>query len=348
MRGIPDDRWKGLSDDPFDTGLENREEDFPGFVDGKYNAFWTFHNAMMGASVDGDLASVQSLMARSGADIAARFAQSFDKYVRRGCLSSACEHGHLDLLAYWLEDSSLMPPLRVNDYVIDYGRPEDCREEGVAAPLLWVAAAHGQYDLAQALLVRGADPEAPASDGSTPFYVACEQGHTPVLRLLSRQKVDMHSLNQDGTSPIYAAAMNGHLEVVQFLHTSGCDVQTRGTIHLWSEERGEYLLTGVTLHRIAQDFGHTQLLQWLESLAQPVVEARKRERSSMSPLERAQLAGVADMLKPIPPVLHVRIASGSEEDAAAAKKELHKLQKYNSQVISRAEAKKLKQTTLSF
>ena len=44
----------------------------------------------------------------------------------------------------------------------------------------------------------------------------------------------------------------------------------------------------------------------------------------------------------------MRIASGSEEDAAAAKKELHKLQKYNNQVFSRAEATKLKQTTLSF
>ena len=72
---------------------------------------------------------------------------------------------------------------------------------------------------------------------------------------------------------------------------------------------------------IAQDKGHAQLRQWLEDLAQPVAEAQKRERSSMSRLERAQLAGVADMLKPIPHGLHMRIASGSEEDAAAAKKE---------------------------
>ena len=106
------------------------------------------------------------------------------------------------------------------------------------------------------------------------------------------------------------------------------DIQARGAIHLWDKARGlgskgEYLLTGVTIHMIAQDNGHAQLLQWLKDLAQPVAEGRKRERSSMAPLERAQLAGVADMLKPIPPGLHVQIVSGSKEDAAAAKKKLH-------------------------
>jgi len=220
------------------------------------DAFWSFQGPLVNASESGDVASVKSLMDRS-AGVAARFAHSFDMFVCRMSLSIACERGHLDLLAYWLDDSSLTPPLRVNDFVPCYDLVQcfGWREEGVAASLLWVAAARGQCELAQALLSRGADLEEPASDGSTPFYVACEQGHTAMLRLLSRQKVDMHSLNQDGTAPIHAAAMNGHLEAVKFLHENGVDVQTRGTIHLWQPSRGcgskgEYLLTGVTIRMI--------------------------------------------------------------------------------------------------
>ena len=289
-------------------------------------------------------------------NLAARFAYSFDDTCRRS-LSIACEHGHLDLLAYWLDNSSLTPPLHVNAFVPGY-RPDEMDEqgvvvgahEGIAAPLLWVAALHGQCDLVQELLARGVDLEAPASDGSTPFFVACEHGHTAMLHLLAGQKVDMCCLNQDGTAPIYAAATSGHLGVVQFLHDNGVDIQTIGTLRWWDEKRGDYLRTGITLRKIAQECCHTLLLQWLDEVNQPVAGKGKRERSSTAQLERAQLAGVADMLKPIPPGLHTRIASGSKEDAAVAKKELYKLQKYNNQVISRAEKKKLKlkQSTLSF
>ena len=43
-----------------------------------------------------------------------------------------------------------------------------------------------------------------------------------------------------------------------------------------------------------------------------------------------------------------RLHTDASTAVAVAKKELHKLQKYNNQVISRAEKKKLKQSTLSF
>ena len=59
-------------------------------------------------------------MDTSSVDAAARFALSFDNGCRLS-LSVACARGDLDLLAYWLDDSSLTPrPLRVNDFVPYY------------------------------------------------------------------------------------------------------------------------------------------------------------------------------------------------------------------------------------
>ena len=103
-------------------------------------------------------------------------------------------------------------------------------------------------------------------------------------------RMRMSDSNQDGTTPIHAAAMNGHLEVVRFLHESGVEVETQGTILHWNQERferGYCLLSGVTLRMIAQRYGDQELLQWLDSLIQPLAEIGKRERSSTAPLERA-------------------------------------------------------------
>ena len=68
--------------------------------------------------------------------------------------------------------------------------------------------------------------------------------------------------------------------------------------------------------------------------------------SSLPLIERAQQAGVSSKLKAIPSNLHERIANSTAEDAAAAKKELHAIQKHNHQIVARAEAKRLRQTLL--
>ena len=93
----------------------------------------------------------------------------------------------------------------------------------------------------------------------------------------------------------------------------------------------EILLTGLTPMMIAQRYKHAELIQWLaRPAASPADFAPKRERSAMTILERAQLAGVSHKLKPTPDSLHTRIATGTTDDAVAAKKELHALQKLNS------------------
>ena len=54
------------------------------------------------------------------------------------------------------------------------------------------------------LIVRGADAGAAASDGTTPWYTACEHGSMDVLRVLQSCGVDMEQAEEDGgTSPVH-------------------------------------------------------------------------------------------------------------------------------------------------
>ena len=50
--------------------------------------------------------------------------------------------------------------------------------------------------------------------GATPFYVACQNGHIDVVRILAADpRVDVTQGMQSGATPLYVACQNGHLEV---------------------------------------------------------------------------------------------------------------------------------------
>ena len=80
-------------------------------------------------------------------------------------------------------------------------------------------------------ITRGTDPCMAASDGRTPFYVACAEGHIDIVKLLCAQKVVMCKADQDGTAPAHIAAACGHLEVIQYLHEQGVSVKHPGSIY---------------------------------------------------------------------------------------------------------------------
>ena len=52
----------------------------------------------------------------------------------------------------------------------------------------------------------------------TPLYVACENGHLDVVRmLLSTEGIDPNRATKDGGTPLYIACEKGHLDVVRML-----------------------------------------------------------------------------------------------------------------------------------
>ena len=276
---------------------------------------------------------------------------------------------------YWLDE----PDPEADDDAWDAYHRSD-HGVPIAAQPLYRAARGGHVEMVQLLLQYHANLEAQASDGSTAFFAACEHGHLPVVRLLHSLGVQTTSPDHTGATPLLIAAASAHLEVIKFLHASGGDLRAPGhhLFELQDDPQGdepsisvhvklndpaksgwgywEYdwskLRRNVTALTIACEFGHSALVVFLDSVlavAPPAAAAAsKRERSEMPMFERATAAGVANQLKPIPAGLIQATQTGSREERETAKRELHKIQKANQQIVARAEQKRLKQATLPF
>lgn len=143
-------------------------------------------------------------------------------------------------------------------------------------------------------------------------------------------------------SPLFIACAGGHTHVVEYLLKQG------GVSTL------DLSLGGISPLQVAEKHGDAQLLSLLRELdlhaLPPEEPAAQPKRRNCSMFERAQAAGVADRLKPIPASLETALASESisKEEKGIAKKALHKIQKSNQKVVSRAEAARLRQSKLSF
>jgi len=74
------------------------------------------------------------------------------------------------------------------------------------------------------LLLAHPDIDANSSDrfGRTPFYLACDYGHTSCVReMLKDSRVKVNEPHSEGQTPLYMAAFNGHLEVIKWWIASG-------------------------------------------------------------------------------------------------------------------------------
>ena len=62
------------------------------------------------------------------------------------------------------------------------------------------------------------NPNRAGENGSTPLYIACQNGHLDVVRmLLSTEGIDPNRAKKDGRTPLYVACENGHLDVVRMM-----------------------------------------------------------------------------------------------------------------------------------
>ena len=77
------------------------------------------------------------------------------------------------------------------------------------------------------LSLKGIDPNKPMDDGSTPFNLACQNGHKEVVSLLlADPRIDPNKPDNDQRTPLWMASQDGHLEVVQHLLASGREIDT--------------------------------------------------------------------------------------------------------------------------
>jgi ankyrin repeat protein len=71
------------------------------------------------------------------------------------------------------------------------------------------------------------DFKTPIDDGSTPLYIACQNGHLKIVETLLQYDIDVNdSACYDGTTPLHVSCYKGHQQVVELLLEKGADVNT--------------------------------------------------------------------------------------------------------------------------
>ncbi|XP_052703310.1 serine/threonine-protein phosphatase 6 regulatory ankyrin repeat subunit A-like isoform X3 [Crassostrea angulata] len=84
--------------------------------------------------------------------------------------------------------------------------------------------AERKYETIQLLLNHGADINLCMKDGTSPLFVACENGDNSIVQLLLRNRAAINLCQINGTSPLYIACQNGHESTVQLLLRYGADI----------------------------------------------------------------------------------------------------------------------------
>ncbi|XP_039175955.1 CARD- and ANK-domain containing inflammasome adapter protein-like [Crotalus tigris] len=81
--------------------------------------------------------------------------------------------------------------------------------------LLHIAAAHGQTEIIDYLISKGAKREVKDNKGRTPLHRAAEKGHDKAVNRLLQAGANMYSLDQEGKTPLHLANQNQHMHVLK-------------------------------------------------------------------------------------------------------------------------------------
>jgi len=92
---------------------------------------------------------------------------------------------------------------------------------------LTFACGNGNKKLAELLISKGADVNAKTITGMTALMYASSNGYKEIVELLLLNKADVNARNKYGETALMFACENGHKEVVDFLISKGADVNAR-------------------------------------------------------------------------------------------------------------------------
>ena len=137
-------------------------------------------------------------------------------------LHLACQHGHLDIVQYLINDQNCNP-----ETTIPNGHTP-----------LHIACKSGHLHIVKCLITdHKCNPHCTDNDGYTPLHAASESGNTETVKyLITEQGCDPQVSDSNSSTPLHYASESGHLDIVQCLITEfNCDPQTsnsRGSIPL--------------------------------------------------------------------------------------------------------------------
>ena len=167
-------------------------------------------------------------------------------------LAAVCDGDAKELAELMRQD----PSFNVNRVVDEYGRT-----------LLYAACLESSRSPVIPLLLAHPDIDVNLTDisESTPFYRACQYGHTSCVReLLKDSRVKVNEASGVGFTPLWAAAAFGHLDIIKWWIASGreLDLGTPGDLNQ-TDAIGK-----------AKDRGRTEMVTLLERFKENPAEAR--------------------------------------------------------------------------
>jgi ankyrin repeat protein len=126
-------------------------------------------------------------------------------------------------LAVWMWILDPNRRLRAGRYKVRLKRPSQPH----GTPLHY-AARYGMCDIAEFLVVECSQDvnSRRFRNHQTPLFIASEQGHAKVTRILLHYGADVKALDDNNTTPLHLVSNNGHREVVQILLNSDADANT--------------------------------------------------------------------------------------------------------------------------
>ena len=120
------------------------------------------------------------------------------------------------------------------DYKFDLNNIKDTNGE---TPL-YLACENSHTELVKLLLEHGADANIKSEYGYTPLYRACDKDNTEVVKLLLEHGADVNSKDNYGNTLLYSACKNNNTELAKLLLEYGADVNIKnkygGTLLYWA------------------------------------------------------------------------------------------------------------------
>jgi ankyrin repeat protein len=135
------------------------------------------------------------------------------KYLDDISLFEAAAAGKFDVVAKLINQS----PEAVNFYA----------EDGFTS--LGLACYFGQYEIANYLILKGADVNLPSNNGFKvyPLHSAAAGNYTQIARLLIENNAQVNVKQQAGVTALHSAAQNGNIDLLILLLEHGADVNIR-------------------------------------------------------------------------------------------------------------------------
>jgi len=125
-------------------------------------------------------------------------------------LQRACYYGRTRMVTLLIERGARVNAAAAED--LEYGESLAIASRSP----VYLACQEGHIDIVRVLAALRADLNEPCNTGTTPVYIASQNGHTDIVRMLAKLKVNVHQ-TCNGTSPLYVASQEGHTDTVRAL-----------------------------------------------------------------------------------------------------------------------------------